>query len=643
VAVGAKGTISTANIGPERFGITLIDQVRNSWSVRHLWARTPNSTFAEVADPDWKGVSSGIVFNTDRTVWVSEGHSGRVRLLDIRTGNHEKIVNLNQDEWKNTFTGDLAFDSDHHILYVTDRSNSRVAVVDARRGQPVASVSTGRPLHSIALSPDRNTAYVTSTGGALGIIDVRTPAQPAFQTWIGEEGSPAADSAILALGDRVYVSNARDDSIAVISAAERRILSEIPLRIHALETLRGIRPGGIAYDSLTKWLLVTEAGINAVGVIDTTDPPNATLIGHIPVGWEPQRIAIAADRAYITNFLGRGTGPNLRRPLLEMGEAPTLHRGSLSTFVIPSPGELAKLTQIVYSANGFIAQQTEAHLPPPPEAIRHVVLIVKGNASFDEILGDIREATNPQNRRVQAVPQLARFGMRGLADGHRIQLSVKDVAVTPNQHAIAHRWAFSDNFYAMPEETGPGDLWAHLKTNGVDYRQFEEPDENLTDQARADRFIADLEKAKPLPQFVFMRLPNALPHTGPQPRGFPYPASFMADNDLAVGRILENLSQTPEWRNTVVFITENTSEAGLDHVDSHRTALLAAGPWVRRNYVTHTNSDSAGLMKTILSLLHVPPTNLSIATARPLNDIFTQEPDDQPFQAIPAESRIFDH
>jgi hypothetical protein len=270
-----------------------------------------------------------------------------------------------------------------------------------------------------------------------------------------------------------------------------------------------------------------------------------------------------------------------------------------------------------------------------------VVLIEKGNASFDEILGDIREAANPQNRRVQGLPPLARFGMRGLADGRRRRFSVKDVAITPNQHAVARRWAFSDNFHITPERTGPGDLWAHLKTHGVDYKRFEESDENLTDQLRADRFIAELETRKPLPPFLHLRLPNGVPHTGPERQGFPYQASYIADNDLAVGRVLQHLSQTPEWRNMVVFITESNSEGGLDHIDSHRTLLLAAGPWVRQNYVTHTNSDSAGLLKTILNLLHVPPLNLSVATARPLNDIFTAEADGQPFQTIAADPRLF--
>ena len=121
-----------------------------------------------------------------------------------------------------------------------------------------------------------------------------------------------------------------------------------------------------------------------------------------------------------------------------------------------------------------------------PDSIRHVVLIVKGNSSFDEMLGDVREANNASNRRVQAVPALARFGMHGLADGRKQRLSVKDAAITPNQHAITKRWAFGDNFYADPD--GMPDLnklWKHLDAQGIAYRLFEDDKIYRTRHARS--------------------------------------------------------------------------------------------------------------------------------------------------------------
>jgi hypothetical protein len=170
---------------------------------------------------------------------------------------------------------------------------------------------------------------------------------------------------------------------------------------------------------------------------------------------------------------------------------------------------------------------------------------------------------------------------------------------------------------------------------------------DISDQTRADRFIAEIDQRyksgkEPLPQFLYITLPND--HTGdPRPnRGYSYTSSWVVDNDLALGRILEYLSHTPWWREMAVFVTEDTASGGVDLVDAHRTVLLAAGPYVRHDYVSHTNSSFPGLLKTIFELLHIPPLNLMDATAASLRDMFAKEPDYTPFQALPPEKRIFD-
>jgi hypothetical protein len=116
----------------------------------------------------------------------------------------------------------------------------------------------------------------------------------------------------------------------------------------------------------------------------------------------------------------------------------------------------------------------------------------------------------------------------------------------------------------------------------------------------------------------------------------------MEDNDLALGRILEYLSHSPWWRDMAVFVTESNTQGGLDHIDSHRTVLLAAGPYVRRNYVSHMNSSFPGLLRTIFELLHVAPLNLMDATAASLRGVFTDTPDFTPFTALAPDPRIFD-
>ena len=452
--------MATADIGYDRMGITLIDHSKEGWRERHLWARTPNTKAAEVAEPDWKGVFFGIAFDSERAVWVSEGNSGRLRLVDINTGNHQKIVSLNDGEWHNSFSADLAFDVARHLIFVLDQANFRVAVVDARKGQVISSLKVGRMPFAIALSPDGNTAYITNAGvfqyrplpgaalatatrtglpfpafgfpseesmrgvrretesGAIDVpplgdpnaresnsvcvIDVHDPASPAILGWI-RTGHPfdsktfggSAPAGVLAVDDRVFVSNAHDDTITVIaarpSAKDWKVTAEIPLAIQHLEPFRGVMPAGMAYDPLTKWLLVAEAGINAVAVIDTS---SNGLIGHLPAGWLPTRVLVSGDRVYVANARGRGTGPNLRRPLLELGEPPYIHRGSVSTFIMPAKTELPRLSETVYAANGFISRPDTAGKSRAQPPIKHVVLIVKENRTFDEVLGDVAYAAN---------------------------------------------------------------------------------------------------------------------------------------------------------------------------------------------------------------------------------------------------------
>jgi DNA-binding beta-propeller fold protein YncE len=626
LAVSHNGSIATADTGPERFGVTVIEPPsKGSWRERHIFARTPGGKAPEMADPTWRRVTSGIVFDgSGKAVWVSEGESGRVREIDQNSGDTRKTINLNGPEWHSSVTGELAADNPRHLLFVADRANSRIAVIDLKAGRVESSVRIEHEPSHLALYPDAARVYVT-TADSVCTVDVRDPVKP------GPAECVPADSprGIVAAADRIFVSNGHNDSILVFSPLPFRAVAEIPLRIPSLEQFRGLNPAGMAFDPVTKWLLVAESGINAVGVVDTE---TNMLMGHLPVGWMPTRVALSGDRVYVTNALGRGTGPNLRRPLLELGEVPTLSHGSVSTFIMPGASELIEHTGVVFANDGFVPWMADP--PKPPSAIRHVVLIVKEGRTFDEVLGDIAAAGNS---RVLSFARLARFGMHGLAIGGKDQFSVQDAQVTPNHHAIATTWAFSDDFYAdgfADAET----LSHHLEANKVKFQVFD--DKGLvSDQTRADRFIAAL--AEPLPQFVYIRLRNdQLPEA--RTTNHPYEASWMEDNDLALGRILDSLSHSPWWPETAVFVTESNTDGGLDHIDSHRTILLAAGPYVKRNYVSHTNSNFPGLLRTVFELLHIPPVDLADATAASLSGMFTDQPGFSPFQAIAPDVRIFD-
>jgi hypothetical protein len=144
-----------------------------------------------------------------------------------------------------------------------------------------------------------------------------------------------------------------------------------------------------------------------------------------------------------------------------------------------------------------------------------------------------------------------------------------------------------------------------------------------------------------IPELIVIRLPND--HTAtPRPNdGYPYKASYVADNDLALGRIVQFLSHTSIWKDSAVFVTEDDAQDGVDHVDAHRSILLVASPWVKAGAVSHTHSDMSSISRTIDELLGIGFMNLEDALAGEIGGIFLPSLHTEFYQAADADPRIF--
>lgn len=184
-------------------------------------------------------------------------------------------------------------------------------------------------------------------------------------------------------------------------------------------------------------------------------------------------------------------------------------------------------------------------------------------------------------------------------------------------------------------------LWSRTSLNYAGYNT------NIPDQFRMDQFESEFKRLwltgkETMPSLVTVQLPND--HTAsPRPEdGYPYVHSYVADNDLALGRILHFLSRTPYWKNMLVIVTEDDPQGGVDHVDAHRSLLLLAGPYVKRNYVSHTHANFGSILKMIYNIFSVPYVNQYDVTASYLGDFFTAVPDYTPYQLAFPDKRVFD-
>ena len=166
----------------------------------------------------------------------------------------------------------------------------------------------------------------------------------------------------------------------------------------------------------------------------------------------------------------------------------------------------------------------------------------------------------------------------------------------------------------------------------------------IPDQSRVEEFERDfklkLAEGK-VPALIVIRLPDD--HTAePRPAdGYPYRASYVADNDLALGRIVSFLSKTSIWKDSAMFVTEDDAQNGVDHVDAHRSILLIASPWVKPGSVSHQHTSMGSITKTIDGLLGLGSLNLEDALAGEITGIFDSKPHLEPYAPQPSDPRVF--
>jgi YVTN family beta-propeller protein len=178
-------------------------------------------------------------------------------------------------------------------------------------------------------------------------------------------------------------------------------------------------------------------------------------------------------------------------------------------------------------------------------------------------------------------------------------------------------------------------------------KQYPTYNTSIPDQFRVSQFIKEFDEkwmgeGKIMPQVLTVIIPNDHGADERPEAGYPFRESYMVDNDLAVGRIVEFLSQTPYWKDMAIIITEDDAQNGVDHIDAHRSVLMVISPWAKKNYVSKVHYSFGSIFKTFWNILGLPYLNQYDAGATDLSDMFTGIPDFAPYKALPPDIRIFD-
>ena len=184
-------------------------------------------------------------------------------------------------------------------------------------------------------------------------------------------------------------------------------------------------------------------------------------------------------------------------------------------------------------------------------------------------------------------------------------------------------------------------VWSKTSHNFAGYNT------NIPDQFRMNQFEEEFTKKwlkgnDTLPSLLTVMLPNDHTSSPRKADGYPYEHSYVADNDLALGRMIHFLSRTPYWKDMLVIVTEDDPQGGVDHIDAHRSILMLAGPYVKKGYVSHTHANFGSILKIMYNILGIPYVNQYDITASLISDVFTSTPDFTPYDFEFPDKKVFD-
>ena len=483
-------------------------------------------------------------------------------------------------------------------------------------------------------------------------------------------------------GGRLFVANVGGDSVSVVDTAQRKVALTLDTKPdHDLPW--GMLTDGLALSADGNTLYAANAGINAIACLDLTAAAKPPKL--IPAGWYPGAVRVRDGQLFVAN---------VRNGLQKVALPADARTAADYDARARAAAHLAHALR--YAKGPATTTASRAPVPVPaevgqPSSIRHVVYIIKENRTFDQVFGDIgrgnaepalvlfpREVTPNHHAIAERWPLLDNYYCNGVnsSDGHA-WAAQGIVGPYREKDRVGFRCAYDFGtdalFYA-----GCGFLWDHALLHGRSFRNYGEMDKltklkgktyddfftdrqngggatafttsftidalrryscpgypgwemTIPDQTRADVFLKDLaehEKKGVFPDLTIIYLPND--HTA----GELTAKSYVADNDLALGRVVEGLSKSRFWKDMAIFVNEDDPQTGGDHVDGHRSLCLVISPYARKGAVVSKFYNQTSVLHTMCRILGMPPMNQVVAASPTMEDCFTTEADLTPYASL---------
>ncbi|WP_214071199.1 bifunctional YncE family protein/alkaline phosphatase family protein [Mucilaginibacter sp. dw_454] len=630
----------------------------NNWIIRY--AITNNKLIS--ADtiklgPAWtKKVNSlisptGLALDDKKGIlYVVTKQDNSLYLIDLKTKSIQQKIDLGTEAYT------CLLSPDQSKLYISLWGADKVAVFDTKENKLVNAIAVGDNPNDLCLSHNGRFLYVANANdNTVSVIDL--PNAKVLETL-----NTAVRPTMLSGTTSNSVALSKDDKTLYIANADNNCLAVFNVSKPGASQSLGFVPTGW-YPSVVRMIGNKLYVANGKGFSSLPNP-------HGPNPVDKKQIVLL-----------HGGDPGKSAPAQYIGGG--LLMGTLSIIQVPTDKELALYSQAVYHNTPFRTEQEmtaggEANNPIPGKVgdaspIKHVFYIIQENRTYDQVLSDIPKGNGDTS--------LLLFGRN----------------ITPNHHALAENFVLLDNFYVDGEVSADGHNWS-MGAYATDYMEKNWPTSyggrgpgatgetsrnKLYIWDQADRFkvsfrtygefvnanntaqipvlkdhfpksypthdlrdpdtmryhawehdFDSLMSKNTVPQLMTIRMLSD--HTEGTTAGRPTPFAHVADNDLAVGMLIDHLSHTPLWENSVVFVVEDDAQNGPDHVDAHRSPAYIAGGLVKRNFVDHTMYSTSSVLRTIELILGLPPMTQYDAAATPMWNSFTSKLDAAPFKSFPS-------
>lgn len=553
------------------------------------------------------------------------------KALYISVWGAEKVLVLDTDKMEiirsipvGSHPNDLCLSSNGKVLYVANANDNTVSVVDTHTGNVLETLNAaiypgsliGSTTNGVALSADEHTLYVANAdNNCLAVFDVSKPGAAVSGGFIPTGWYPTC---VRTIGKKLYVANGKGFS--------------------SFPNPDGPNPAG----------------------------KGQSVSLHLGDAVKPRKV----------QYIGGG-----------------LMMGTMSIIPAPSQKLLAVYTQAVlnntpYHKDSELATEGQQGNPVPhkvgdPSPVKHVFYIIKENRTYDQVLSDIKEGNGDTS--------LLLFGERITPNQHAIAkefVLLDNFYVDGEVSSDGHNWSMGAYATDYLEKNWPtsygrrggteissghhplgntknGYIWDQANRYDVSFRTYGEfadggtpnipvlkdhvsptfasLNQRIRDTVRANQWIREFDSlvnANAVPQLNTIRLAND--HTQGTAAGAPTPFAHVADNDLAVGMIVEHLSKSPLWKESVVFIVEDDAQNGPDHVDAHRTTAYIAGGYIKRGFTDHTMYSTSSMLRTMELILGLPPMTQFDAAATPMWRCFSNEPNMAAFTSRPCNVNLDD-